>query len=306
MFYFRKLAWFLLVYTVFVMVWGGFVKASGSGDGCGESWPLCHGQVVPQTESASTWIELSHRLSTGLYGILVLAIWWWVRKASFIHRESYRWASLILALTVIESLIGAKLVLFGWVNQDASLARIVVGPLHLINTLLLLSATVGLLVSLYQPREELLREQFRRLIPFMLPIVLLFSTGALASMANLIFPSESLLEGFASDWSSESHILVRLRVLHPILAVLLIMSLLVSVGRSSGRHSLKLWCQGALILNFLIGATTLLTLSPLALKLTHLGVGHALWALLSGLAMSSRDIDATHNLQASGSCAKKI
>ena len=75
--WFARLAWLTLAYTALVGLWGGYVRATGSGAGCGAHWPLCNGEVIPRPESLATWIEFSHRLSSGLDLILVavLAIW---------------------------------------------------------------------------------------------------------------------------------------------------------------------------------------------------------------------------------------
>ncbi|MHB1958893.1 MAG: COX15/CtaA family protein, partial [Acidobacteriaceae bacterium] len=45
----RRFAWFVLVYNVLVILWGGAVRATGSGAGCGDQWPLCAGAAIPQS-----------------------------------------------------------------------------------------------------------------------------------------------------------------------------------------------------------------------------------------------------------------
>ena len=46
---FAKLAWAVVAVNLLVIVWGAYVRASFSGDGCGDHWPLCNGQVIPAT-----------------------------------------------------------------------------------------------------------------------------------------------------------------------------------------------------------------------------------------------------------------
>ena len=65
-------SWGLVAYTILIIAWGAWVRISGSGDGCGDHWPLCKGEAVPIGESVKTWIEVSHRYSTALFGLLVL------------------------------------------------------------------------------------------------------------------------------------------------------------------------------------------------------------------------------------------
>src|SRR5215467_12703113 len=72
-------AWGVLAYNVAVIAWGAFVRASGSGAGCGRHWPLCNGEVVPRPTSVATVIEATHRATSGLalvgvVGLLVATI----------------------------------------------------------------------------------------------------------------------------------------------------------------------------------------------------------------------------------------
>ena len=61
---FAKYAWGVLGYNILVILWGAYVRASGSGAGCGSHWPLCNGQVVPRAEQVGTLIEFAHRVSS--------------------------------------------------------------------------------------------------------------------------------------------------------------------------------------------------------------------------------------------------
>src|SRR5256885_8101381 len=68
---FSNFAWGLLAYNLAVIVWGAFVRASFSGDGCGAHWPNCGGTVIPDLHRQSTLIEFIHRASTGIAILLV-------------------------------------------------------------------------------------------------------------------------------------------------------------------------------------------------------------------------------------------
>ena len=54
-----------IYFTILSILWGAWVRISGSGNGCGSSWPLCGGVIIPEAEHKKTWIEFIHRLMTG-------------------------------------------------------------------------------------------------------------------------------------------------------------------------------------------------------------------------------------------------
>src|SRR5580700_7754211 len=76
---YRQFAWFVLAYNVATSAWGAFVRATGSGAGCGAHWPTCNGDVVPRAPRLETVIEFTHRVTAGLATVLVvtLAVWAW-------------------------------------------------------------------------------------------------------------------------------------------------------------------------------------------------------------------------------------
>ena len=83
---YSKIAWGALFYNMLVILWGAFVRATGSGAGCGSHWPLCNGEVVPQNAQIETVIEFIHRITSGLVIIpaLVLLVGAW-RMEIFSH-----------------------------------------------------------------------------------------------------------------------------------------------------------------------------------------------------------------------------
>src|ERR1700755_3310438 len=74
-----RFAWLTLAYNIAVIVWGAYVRATGSGAGCGNRWPLCNGTVLPRTPQAQTIIEFTHRLTSGMAILIVsaLVVWCW-------------------------------------------------------------------------------------------------------------------------------------------------------------------------------------------------------------------------------------
>ena len=136
----RKFSWFVLTYNVVVILFGAVVRATGSGAGCGSDWPTCQGGVVPLTGTSETAIEFTHRATSGIALILVFLLLVWVLK-SRPAGDVARIAAIAAAVLVVnEALVGAMLVLFGWVEDDQSMGRAVSIAVHLINTFLLLGA----------------------------------------------------------------------------------------------------------------------------------------------------------------------
>ena len=134
-----RFAWFVIGWNVLTILLGALVRATHSGAGCGRSWPTCRGALLPELGGATT-IEFTHRIASGvalgLVGSLVIVVWRFVERP---HpaRRAVVWAAVAI---VGEALIGAAIVLYEWVADDRSAARVVAVPLHLVNTFLLLAA----------------------------------------------------------------------------------------------------------------------------------------------------------------------
>src|SRR5688572_23722835 len=110
---FAKFAWFTLVYNLIVILWGVFLRASKSGDGCGQHWLTCHGEVIPSAPELKTIIEFSHRVTTGpafLFVLLLLILAF--RKFPKGHAVR-KTAVISFVFIVTEVLVGAGLVLTG-------------------------------------------------------------------------------------------------------------------------------------------------------------------------------------------------
>ncbi|HZG51415.1 MAG TPA: COX15/CtaA family protein, partial [Pyrinomonadaceae bacterium] len=131
-------AWLVVAANLFVIVWGAYVRASFSGDGCGSHWPLCNGEVLPTTGLLKTVIELTHRLTSGVALLLVVGLVWRARRLFPRGHRVRRGAFWSLVFILIEALIGAALVKFELVAGNASVARAFVMSLHLVNTFVLL------------------------------------------------------------------------------------------------------------------------------------------------------------------------
>ena len=288
-------------YTIIVVLWGAWVRVSKSGDGCGRSWPLCRGEILPGNISSvdtSTWIEWTHRFSTGVFGLAVILL---VIMAFKIFPTGHRVRKLCLwtlFFTLTEALIGAKLVLSELVGEVSSFQRAFVMSIHQVNSLLL---TGSLALSFKNPHnyhQSLLfkKDKYLKLKSYILKIgfLLLSVTGAIAALSSTLFPSESLVEGFWLDLQKQSHWLVQWRISHPFFAVCYVavsvfllssFKLKIKEGvimkKEYLRHTVRVNLLIFLyLLAFMIGLTNLLTLSPITLKLIHLTVTHILWTYL--------------------------
>ena len=119
----RIFAWAVLAYFVAVIVWGALVRATGSGAGCGDHWPLCNGTVMQHSPRMDTMIEFTHRITSGLSFFSALGLMAWVLAAT-VRGHLARAASVaVVIFTLIEAVIGALLVKLGLTAQSQSPLR---------------------------------------------------------------------------------------------------------------------------------------------------------------------------------------
>jgi cytochrome c oxidase assembly protein subunit 15 len=286
---FHQLALFLLIATVFVILWGAFVRVTGSGAGCADHWPLCNGEFVPRAPKLETVIELTHRVTSSLAGLLSVGVFWGARRAFPAGSAVRRAAAVGLVLMLLEGAIGALLVKRGLVAKNASEARAFVVGLHLCNTFLLLGAQVltyhfargGAALSL-RGRAGLSGALFGLLAL----ALLLGATGAITALGDTLFPATSLGEGFAQDLAPGAHFLVRLRVYHPAIAVLggaLLVYFAHALRAASDSPEVSRWAwllTGVYILQVAVGSLNLWLLAPAPIQITHLLLADLVWIAL--------------------------
>lgn len=112
----RSLKWLAVATTIgmiFILIGGALVTKTGSGMGCGRSWPLCHGKFLPSEITPELIIELAHRLVSGVGGIMVLALSVWSWKAIGHIRETKFLSLLSFFFLLLQALIGAAAVKWG-------------------------------------------------------------------------------------------------------------------------------------------------------------------------------------------------
>ena len=293
---FASFSWFVLAYNVAVIAWGGFVRASGSGAGCGRHWPMCNGEVLPRAPQIATLIEFGHRLTSGLCVAFVIALAVWAFRIfpeGHAGRKSAVWSCVFV---VGEALIGAGLVLFELVAHDASMKRALSMALHLTNTFFLLGALVLTAWWASGGAPVRVRRQGAMawvLAPAFFGMLLLGTSGAVAALGDTLFPAHSWSEGVAQDLSIGAHAFIRLRILHPFLAAMTGVCVLGAAAaarymRPSPRVSrASKLVTIAFLAQFTAGLVNLALLAPIAMQLTHLVLADAVWITLVILAASA-------------------
>ncbi len=282
---FTRYAWGVLAWNLIVVLWGAYVRASGSGAGCGNHWPLCNGDVVPRAPRLETIIEFTHRMTTAvsLFATGWLAVWSVLRFPRD-HRVR-RYALLSVVFLFAEALLGAGLVLFDFVASNASAGRAFYLSLHLANTQFLLAA---LALTAWYSREAVPGAARRSLsVIAALPVAILVSvSGAIAALGDTLFPVTSLAEGMRQDISAASSFLLRLRVLHPVLAILAagyFAYTAMSVLRSKPRPLTSQIALAVIVLAVAqlgAGAINITLLAPVWMQLIHLLLADLLWLSL--------------------------
>ena len=275
----------MLWLTVSVVVGGALVRATDSGAGCGESWPICGGEIIPSIGNYHTAIEVSHRLMTGLLGFVLIAVFVLVRR-DFEKEHRLRravWASGVLL--IIESLLGASLVLFGWVEFDASIARLIVVPLHLINTFLLVGAMT--LVAFFSSggrgfKLDMKRRVDKLVVAGLSVLLLIGATGALNALADTLIQSDALHIAEPGEFLVTEPVLLQIRSIHPFVAILGGLALYMLVRYLAAEASkpvrwLAMGIQGIIWLQFILGMINIALEVPLETQLLHLFVADVLW-----------------------------
>ncbi|HEX2190760.1 MAG TPA: COX15/CtaA family protein [Longimicrobiaceae bacterium] len=293
---FAKFVWGVLAYNLGVVAWGAYVRATGSGAGCGDHWPRCDGEVIPRLASTEQVIEFTHRVTSGIAALLVLAMLLWALRAYPRGHVVRRAAAASMVLMVIEALLGAGLVLFQLVADDASWYRAFSMVAHLVNTFLLLGAIAltGWWASGGRPVRLRGQGAAAALLAAGLGgMLLLGASGAIAALGDTLFPAATLREGIRQDFSPTAHFLLRLRVLHPAIA-LAVGAYLVAAARAVARlrpgpttRRLSLAVAALFAVQVGAGFLNLALLAPVWMQLVHLLLADAVWLSLVLFAASA-------------------
>jgi cytochrome c oxidase assembly protein subunit 15 len=286
----RRFAWGVLAYFIAVILWGTLVRATGSGAGCGNHWPLCNGTVMQHSASVETLIEFTHRLTSGLSLFSVLGLLVWTYKGTVRGHLARAAAVASVGFTVVEAILGALLVKLGLTAQSQSPLRPAYLALHLTNTLLLLAA-LTLAAHLLSRRKGYLRGSITLVAPCgavaaVAVVMIVGVTGSLAALGDTLFPASSLGQALAQDFSATSGWLVRWRWTHPTVAFLssiFLIWILVRAARRSAHWDNRGLSALVLVLlaaQYVLGVMDVFMLAPLWLQVAHLLGADVLWVAL--------------------------
>lgn len=292
---YRWFAWGVLLYNLPVILWGAVVRATGSGAGCNDHWPLCDGAVLPSLADAHRVIEFSHRMSSGFVLILTGLLYWWAVRIYPRSHTVRLGAVLSLVFAMSEALVGAGLVLFKLVAQNDSIYRAVAISVHLSNTFMLLASLT--LTVWWATGGDRVRLRGQGAVAGLLAAALLGAlvvgiTGAITALGDTLFPAKSLAE-IGAPVSSTAHILEHLRVFHPYVAVLVGMAVvaaawLVAAQRPSDSvKNLAFGVTALFVTQMMAGFMNLFMRAPVPMQLAHLLLADGLWIVLVLLAASA-------------------
>lgn len=274
----------VLAYNVAVILWGAYVRASGSGAGCGRHWPLCDGEVVPTAPDVKRMVEFAHRVSSGLDGLLVLGMCVWAFLAYSRGSKVRLFAAISLGLTILEGALGAGLVLLEHVAENKSDARMLSVSLHLANTLALVGALTLTWQHALAPRVRSgVALEMRRLVWFSVAALMLVGMmGAVTALGDTLYPARSLVEGMRADLSPLAATAQRLRALHPALAVLTAGLLTVLGGRAAEilQGNDRKWAKAlrhVVYVQIAFGVLNMWLLVPTWAQMVHLALADAVW-----------------------------
>jgi cytochrome c oxidase assembly protein subunit 15 len=286
----RRFAWAVLAYFIAVILWGALVRATGSGAGCGDHWPLCNGTIIQHSPRVDTIIEFTHRVTSGISFFAVVGLLVWTLRGTVRGHLARATAIASVVFTLIEAILGALLVKLGLTAQSQSPLRAPYLALHLTNTLLML-AVLTLTAHLLSRRDGFLRSRVRLVAPIrasvgIFVLLVVGVTGSLAALGDTLFPAESLETAFMQDFTAQSAWLVRWRWTHPTIAFLasiFLIWLMVRAAKRSAYWDNRPISAAVLLLlaaQYIFGVLDVVLLAPVWLQIVHLLGADLLWAAL--------------------------
>ena len=266
-----------IVLSILSILAGAFVRATGSGDGCGSTWPTCKGKIIPQLSDTSEVIEFSHRSVSGILLIVTLIIF--IKSRNMSKGSIVRTTVNFLTFFVLfEAAIGAVIVLYEWVGLNSSLPRIIAVPIHLVNTFGLLACYAILYKVLLNNFKNIKQLWDRRFVFIAFLFLLSGATGSITALADVLFPSASFYEGLMEDFDRTSEVLTRLRILHPMVATGLSVALIIESRKIQKDYKIDVkFFQILVFIAVILGVLNVLSNILLLLSILHLAIADLLW-----------------------------
>lgn len=278
-----RYSWFVLAYNIAVILWGAAVRATGSGAGCGSHWPLCNGEVLPREPRIETIIELTHRVTSGLAGVLVIVLVVMAFRGRPKGHPARRASVLTLIFMITEGAVGAGLVLFELVADNQSMARALVMGTHLVNTFFLLAFLT--LTAHYASGGAPFRWRGLWMLGLGALIVAGVS-GAVAALGDTILAS-------GQDLSPTARLLIRLRILHPFISVAAGLFMAFLAARAMPLPAAR-WTAGLVVAQIAAGVLNVYLLAPVWMQIVHLLLADLLWIsaiLLAARALAAQEVE---------------
>jgi len=289
---FARYASWVLAFNVLIILWGAYVRATGSGAGCGNHWPLCDGHYIPPATDIKRMVEFGHRATTAFDGLLILILLFGAFRL-FERGHRVRYATLaVFGFTAAEAIIGAALVKNGWVVDNVSVGRAITLSLHLVNTFLLLTALT--LTVWWAKGKPAMQWRGQSAVGWALGMGLLGAlmlgvSGAITALGDTLFPVKmgtATLEVITQSLNPASHFLVRLRVLHPLIAIsvglylLLLAGLMIHLRPSADVRRYSHILSGIFLFEIVVGLLNKSLMAPVWLQIFHLLVADLVWVTL--------------------------
>jgi heme A synthase len=290
---FGRLAWIAAAYTFALILFGGIVRITGSGLGCGDDWPLCNGQWIPPFEFA-TLIEYTHRLlAAALFIPFGLVAWYaWKHRGEDGfggRRGAARPVAWVFALLVVQVLLGALTVKLE-LPAAVSAVHFVTANL-ILGGLILAAVRVAPPARDADPRNRRFAGSAVSAAIFGLVIVAFGALTANTGIEGAMGPSRAALacQGFPlcnGQWIPTGGGLVHLQLTHRVLAYLFFLHLTATtiLAWRRGAPRAVAWAATAsltlVVAQIGVAASLVLRFFPDELQILHLAVGVTLWACL--------------------------
>ena len=282
---FGQVAWGVLAYNILVVLWGAFVRATGSGAGCGDRWPLCNGVMVPRAPRIETIIEFTHRATSGLSLLTVAVLCLWAFRLFPRGHRARACAALSVVFLFVEALLGAGLVLFQYVEHNASAGRAAYLSAHLVNTQILLAMLTLTAWFGADPDSRAWRGAPKVVVAALPVSIVVAVSGAIAALGDTLFPAASVASGMRQEFSQTASALLRLRVVHPVLAVVggaVLVAAAVAAMRSGSAPAIRMGgiLVGLVSVQLGAGMANIALLAPVWMQIVHLLLADLLWVAL--------------------------
>ncbi len=288
----RILAIITSISSYVILVMGSIVTNTGSGQGCGNSWPFCHGQIIPGTITVAGLIEYSHRVTSSVDGLLVVAL---TAGTWFLYRKDFRaklFGFMSLFFVILQGALGALTVVY-----EGTYVKLWLLSVHFGLSLIALASVVLLTIRLYQLHAQTRQSyvephldgkglQYALWGLAALTYIVVY-TGALVEHAGAVAACGQQVVGCGTTYLPSLTSLAGIQVLHRYAAsslwILVLAVLIVVVRNYSGRRDLvrgAWWAFILITLQAISGMIIVFTSGQLLAALLHITIISSFFSVL--------------------------